>query len=46
MTNKQQTKNNASQKEQNKKLLQLQPLKLEQLEGMAGGPGMITGAEM
>lgn len=38
MSNKRQTKTNSSQKTQDKKLPQLQPLKLEQLEGVAGGP--------
>lgn len=46
MNNKQQAKINTTKKAQDNKLPQLQPLKLEQLDGVAGGPGLISGAEM
>ena len=42
MTNKQKTKPHAAQKAQDNKLSQLQPLKLEQLKGVAGGPHINT----
>jgi hypothetical protein len=38
MTNQQQTKTKTAQKAQDKKLSQLQPLSLQQLDGLAGGP--------
>jgi hypothetical protein len=46
MTDKQQTKTNTAQKAQDKKLSQLQPLSLKQLEGVAGGPPAINGDGM
>lgn len=46
MTDKQQTKINTAKKEQNKKLPQLQPLGLQQLDNVAGAPGVVSGADM